>query len=316
MLFRSELHGIFASGRPVHHFVRQPEFVDYLDGGNYSRPPVISLAPRPGRLFELRLHPVGQGGKLLITRDVTEQSKLDAMRKDFVANVSHEIRTPVTVIGGFAETLLELDLDDASRRDYLAMIQRQSHTMQRLVDDLLTLSSLENANSPAKDEPVDLVAMVQGLAQEARILSQDKHLIDIKIAGHPALQASSAQVESAIRNLLTNAVRYTPSGGRISIDWRVRNGYGELSVSDTGIGIAAEHLPRLSERFYRVDRGRSRETGGTGLGLAIVKHIMSQHGGQLRIESLPAQGSTFTLRFPGRRVLEAAPGATPDPAQG
>ena len=305
----AELHGIFATGRPVHHFVRQPEFVDYLDSGNFARPPVIALASRPGRLYELRLHAVGDGGKLLITRDVTEHAKLDSMRKDFVANVSHEIRTPVTVIGGFAETLLELELDEAARREYLAMILKQSQTMQRLVDDLLTLSSLENASAPAQEDDVDLHAMAQGLAEEARILSQGRHTIELRINNYPALRANTAQIESAIRNLLTNAVRYTPQGGRITIDWRIRDGFGELRVSDTGIGIAAEHLPRLAERFYRVDRGRSRETGGTGLGLAIVKHIMSQHGGQLRIESIPAQGSMFTLRFPGRRVLEAPPGS-------
>jgi two-component system phosphate regulon sensor histidine kinase PhoR len=304
----AELHGIFATGRPVHHFVRQPEFVDYLDSGNFARPPVIALAARPGRLYELRLHPVGDGGKLLITRDVTEQSKLDSMRKDFVANVSHEIRTPVTVISGFAETLLDLELDAAAQREYLAMILKQSKTMQRLVDDLLTLSSLENASAPGLDDDVDLRAMANSLAEEARILSQGRHTIELRIDKYPALRANAAQVESAIRNLLTNAVRYTPQGGRISIDWRIRDGFGELRVCDTGIGIAAEHLPRLAERFYRVDRGRSRETGGTGLGLAIVKHIMSQHGGQMRIESTPAQGSAFTLRFPGRRVLETHPG--------
>jgi len=303
----AELHGIFAHGRPVHHFIRQPEFVDYLDSREFRRPPVLALPARPGRLFELRLHAVGNGGKLLITRDVTDQAKLDAMRRDFVANVSHEIRTPVTVIGGFAETLLALDLDESSRRDYLTMIQQQSRTMQRLVDDLLTLSSLETSNAPAVEEHVNLRAAVEALVNEARALSQDRHAIEIRFEAEPLVQASAIEVESAIRNLLTNAVRYTPDGGRISVDWRVRDGNGELAIRDTGIGIAPEHLPRLTERFYRVDRGRSRETGGTGLGLAIVKHIMNRHGGQLVIDSVLGAGSTFTLRFPGRRLLAPAP---------
>jgi len=307
----AELHGIFAHGRPVHHFVRQPEFVDYLDSGSYGRPPVIALPTRPGRLFELRLHPVGDGGKLLITRDVTDQAKIDAMRRDFVANVSHEIRTPVTVIGGFAETLLTMDLDEAARREYLGMILRQSQTMQRLVDDLLTLSSLESAGGPDTEQPVEIRPLVEALVAEARALSQDRHKIEIRFQSRPAVLASATEIESALRNLLTNAVRYTPAGGRIFVEWRMRDGEGELTVRDTGIGIAPEHLPRLSERFYRVDRGRSRETGGTGLGLAIVKHIMNRHGGRLVVDSQLGVGSTFTLRFPARRVI-----LPPEPSAG
>ena len=299
----AELHGIFAHGRPVHHFIRQPEFVDYLDSGIYGRPPVIALPARPGRLFELRLHSVGEGAKLLITRDVTDQAKIDAMRRDFVANVSHEIRTPVTVIGGFAETLLGLELDEASRREYLGLILKQSQTMQRLVDDLLTLSSLENSGATDTEQSVDIRPLVEALVGEARALSQDRHTIEIRFQSRPSVLASAAEIESAIRNLLTNAVRYTPAGGRITVDWRQRDGDGELTVRDTGIGIAAEHLPRLTERFYRVDRGRSRETGGTGLGLAIVKHIMNRHGGRLLIDSELGAGSSFTLRFPARRLI-------------
>jgi two-component system phosphate regulon sensor histidine kinase PhoR len=302
----AELHGIFASGRPVHHFVRQPEFVDYLDGGDFTKPPVIGLPSTPGRLFELRIHPAENNGKLLITRDVTDQARLDAMRRDFVANVSHEIRTPVTVIGGFAETMLSIDLEAPARREYLELILKQSQTMQRLVNDLLTLSSLENSNSPHAEERVDLHALATTLIDEARALSQGRHQIELRFAALAAVQANAGEVESALRNLLTNAVRYTPQGGSIGVEWRVRSGNGELTVRDTGIGIAADHLPRLTERFYRVDRGRSRETGGTGLGLAIVKHIMTRLGGQLKIESRIGIGSAFTLSFPGRRLLEPA----------
>jgi two-component system phosphate regulon sensor histidine kinase PhoR len=308
----AELHGLFGSDRPIHHFVRQPEFVAYLDSPDYSRPPVLPLSARPGRLFELRLHRTEDGSKLLITRDVTEQAKLDAMRRDFVANVSHEIRTPVTVIGGFAETLLSLDLDEAARREYLGTILKQSQTMQRLVEDLLTLSSMENAIAPPAEEAIDLHAMVRAIATEARALSQGSHTIGVDFLAPPMVRAAPIELESAIRNLVTNAVRYTPEGGRIDIEWKLRGDEGWLTVRDTGIGIAAEHLPRLTERFYRVDRGRSRDTGGTGLGLAIVKHIVQRHGGQLTIESRLGQGSAFSLRLPARRLL----GERPEPPAG
>lgn len=302
----AELHGFFGVGRPIHHFIRQPEFVAYLDRADYSHPPVIALPSRPGRLFEVRLHRTEDEGKLLITRDVTEKARLDAVRSDFVANVSHEIRTPVTVVGGFAETLLTLEIDEATRREYLNTILRQSQTMQRLVDDLLTLSTLENDGLPPANERVDVHAMLRGVLDEAQAISQGRHAIALRLEAPPLVLAAAVELESAARNLVTNAVRYTPDGGRIEIVWRLQDGEGWLSVSDNGIGIAAEHLPRLTERFYRVDRGRSRESGGTGLGLAIVKHIMQHHDGSLQIESRLGAGSTFTLRLPAKRLLSGA----------
>jgi two-component system phosphate regulon sensor histidine kinase PhoR len=310
----AELHGIFGSGRPIHHFIRQPEFVAYLEGGEFQKPPVLRLESQPGRQFELRLYRTEDGGKLLTTRDITEQAKLDAMRRDFVANVSHEIRTPVTVIGGFAETLLSLDLDDDTRREYLGTILRQSQTMQRLVDDLLTLSSLENSTATPEESRIDLHTMVNGLADEARVLSQGRHQISVQVDPQATVWGAANELESAVRNLLTNAVRYTPEGGRIDVAWRIRDGEGWLTVRDTGIGIAPEHLPRLAERFYRVDRGRSRDSGGTGLGLAITKHVLQRHGGQLHVESRPGVGSAFSLRLPASRVLPATSAEVPAPA--
>ncbi|HVL55235.1 MAG TPA: phosphate regulon sensor histidine kinase PhoR [Burkholderiaceae bacterium] len=305
------LHGIFGTGRPVDHFIRQPEFIRYLEEEDFASAVTVALPSQPGRVFKLRVVPTGEQYRLLITRDVTEQSRLDAMRRDFVANVSHEIRTPLTVISGFVDTLLDLDVSEADRRKYLEMVRKQTATMQRLVEDLLTLSSLENATAPPADEPVDVEALLRSLAADGRALSGGRHTITLGFDGPRYVRASASELESAVRNLLTNAIRYTPDGGRIGIEWRMRDGEGWITVRDTGIGIAAEDIPRLTERFYRVDRGRSRETGGTGLGLAIVKHIAQRHHATLEIQSELGKGSAFTLRLPRKRLADAAP-AVPD----
>jgi two-component system phosphate regulon sensor histidine kinase PhoR len=299
-----DLHGIFGSRRPIHHFIRQPEFTEMMSGEAVSGSIRAQLAQRPGRTFEIRLHPSNNGQKLLITRDITEQAKLDAMRSDFVANVSHEIRTPVTVIGGFAETMLSLDLEEHERRQYLESILRHSTTLQTLVNDLLTLSSLEAGVNRPDDEDIDLHAMLGSLLDEAHALSAGRHSISLSLEGPRQVRGIRPELESAIRNLMTNAIRYTPDAGTITIHWRVRADQGWLSVRDSGIGIAAEHLPRLGERFYRVERGRSRSSGGTGLGLAIARRIMLRHQGTLEIESAPGRGSTFSLRLPAARLIE------------
>ncbi|MCO5108050.1 MAG: phosphate regulon sensor histidine kinase PhoR [Burkholderiaceae bacterium] len=297
------LHGIFGTRRPIHHFIRQPEFARFLEANEADSAIRLQLPRQPGRTYELRLHRAQGDQKLLITRDVTNQAKLDAMRSDFVANVSHEIRTPITVIAGFAETLLTLELDESARREYLGSILKQSQTMQRLVDDLLMLSSLESSADELAPEPVDLHRLLEALLVEARALSRERHQFALELDGPRRVLAAPGELESAVRNLLTNAIRYTPDGGRISISWRVRDGEGRISVRDTGIGIPAEHIPRITERFYRVDRGRSRASGGTGLGLAIVKRIMHRHQGRLEFESAPGRGSTFTLCLPTARLL-------------
>jgi two-component system phosphate regulon sensor histidine kinase PhoR len=211
------------------------------------------------------------------------------------------------VIAGFAETLLNIELDESSRRQYLGAILRQSETMGRLVSDLLTLSALERAADRSDEAEVDLWSMLRALEDEVRALSGKRHRITLDFDGPRRVLAIPAELESAVRNLLTNAVRYTPEGGSITLSWRVRDDEGWISVRDTGIGIAAEHLPRISERFYRVDRSRSRETGGTGLGLAIVKRILHRHHASLKIESEPGRGSTFTIRLPARRLLADEP---------
>jgi two-component system phosphate regulon sensor histidine kinase PhoR len=296
------LHGIFGTRRPIDHFVRQPEFLAYLHEGDFSRPVTMSLPSAPGRRFSLKIVPTDDAYRLLITRDVTESTRVEQMRRDFVANVSHEIRTPLTVVAGFVETLLEMELPAAERRRCLETVRRQTGTMQRLVEDLLTLATLEATTLPPEAEPVAVEPLLQAVLADVRALSDGRHLLALEIASQAGLRGSVTELDSAVRNLLTNAIRYTPDGGTITVGWRVMDGEGILSVRDTGIGIAAEHLPRLTERFYRVDRGRSRDTGGTGLGLAIVKHVAQRHDARLDIESRVGAGSQFSLRFPPSRV--------------
>ncbi len=300
------LHGIFGRRRPVQQFMRQPEFVEYLEKADYGDALRLSLSQRPNQSFELRIHVTPEGQKLMITRDTTDHTKVDLMRRDFIANVSHEIRTPVTVIGGFAETLLTLPLDVEARTSYLNTILKQSQTMQRLVDDLLMLSSLESSNpGPLEEEAVSVPGMLQALALEARAISAGRHRVELDLQSEHGLLASSSQLESAIRNLITNAIRYTPEGGAITIRWQTTTAEAIVSVQDSGIGIASEHIPRLTERFYRVDRGRSRDDGGTGLGLAIVKHILQRHEANLRVSSKLGSGSVFSLVFPAKRMVQA-----------
>ncbi len=299
-----KLHGIFGTRQPIHHFIRQPEFSELLSNRSASQQSVrLHMPAQPGRIFELQLFEAVDGHRLLITRDITDQSRLDAIRSDFVANVSHEIRTPATVIAGFAETLLSLDLDESARREYLGAILRQSETMGRLVGDLLMLASLERAADRLDESAIELRPLLESLCAEAKALSVGRHSVTLEFEGPARLLGVPSEIESAVRNLLTNAVRYTPEGGAITLSWLARDDEGWLSVRDNGIGIAPEHLPRITERFYRVDRSRSRDTGGTGLGLAIVKRIANRHHATLRIDSEPGRGSTFTLRLPARRLL-------------
>jgi two-component system, OmpR family, phosphate regulon sensor histidine kinase PhoR len=310
-----DLHEIFGLKRPIHHFIRTPEFFAYLASGAPNQSLKINLANRVGRTFEIRVVASHSKQRLLITRDITEASKIDVMRRDFVANVSHEIRTPVTVIGGFAETLLSLDLDKESQTSYLSTILTQSQTMQRLLEDLLTLSSLESGQDIAPKDLVDIPKLLEALTSEARNLSKDRHKITLTIEGPQFILGAQTEVETAARNLIVNALRYTPGGGEVEISWHSANPYelGEgkvfpksydawLRVKDTGPGIAGEHLPRLTERFYRVDRARSRDTGGTGLGLAIVKHVVQRHQAELIIESVLGKGSRFSIGFHPARI--------------
>jgi two-component system phosphate regulon sensor histidine kinase PhoR len=259
----------------------------------------------------VQLHAYGENRQLLLTRDVTELAQADAMRRDFVANVSHEIRTPLTVMSGFIETLQSLPLEPQERDQYLGLMAVQALRMQDLVNDLLILSQLEGNSLPSTNDAVDLSSMMSTIESEARGLSaaqredgEPEHVIEIVVPQGLKLLGAAKELHSAISNLVNNAVRYTPSGGLITATWEILPDQRiQLAVVDTGPGIASEHLPRLTERFYRVDRSRSRESGGTGLGLAIVKHVMQRHGGELKIESELGKGSKFSLIFPVSRMV-------------
>lgn len=301
----------------IGNLVREPEFSDYYAGGDFARDVVLqgraSTPSRPVRL-SVHLHPYGDGRKLLLSRDVTALEQADAMRRDFVANVSHEIRTPLTVLMGFVETMQTLPLSGEDRARYLGLMAQQAQRMHHLVQDLLTLSRLEGSPLPGLADWVPVASLLRHCEDEARALSAmlapegvQPHRIsfpsavEAQAAGQVA--GVAAELQSALANLVNNAVRYTPAGGSISVAWEALEGGGaRFSVSDTGPGIAAEHLPRITERFYRVDRSRSRDTGGTGLGLAIVKHVVQRHGGTLQVRSVVGQGSVFSVEFPPARV--------------
>ena len=293
-------------GAPIINLVRQPAFVQYLAAGDFSEPVVIASQRESGATLSIQIVPFSVEQKLLMSRDITRLEAVARLRRDFIANVSHELKTPLTVLGGFLETLADLRLDERQRRRYLALMQEQAQNMQRLVDDLLTLSSLESEHSTLQEAEFAVVPLLLQVSADAKALSADRHEITLSIRDAANVLGNRDELASAFGNLVSNAVRYTPEGGRIALDWRVTADAGEFTVADTGIGIAAEHIPRLTERFYRVDRSRSRATGGTGLGLAIVKHVLIRHQAELVIDSAPGQGSRFTVRLPARRIKVVA----------
>ena len=289
----------------VTNLIRSPAFVDYLQAGNFDEPIAVP-EPRGHGSLQVLMRRYGAGSKLVISQDVTERERSEAMRRDFVANVSHEIRTPLTVLSGFLETMRNLPLNEVEQKRVITLMTQQAERMANLVGDLLTLAQLEGSPRPAADKWIRVVGLFGQVEAEARALSAGRHTIAFTGAGDAQVAGIESELQSAIGNLVGNAVRYTPDGGRIDVSWkRGDNGSGEIVVSDSGRGIAREHLSRLTERFYRVDRSRSRETGGTGLGLAIVKHIAQRHGAELRIESTVGKGSRFVLVFPAGRIREA-----------
>jgi two-component system phosphate regulon sensor histidine kinase PhoR len=282
-------------GLRVTNLVRHPDFIDYIILGRYEQPLTLSLR---GRKIECRIIPFENRRQILVTHDATDTERIEAMRRDFIANASHELRTPLTVIVGFLEiALLDPGLDTATRTAHLKLMTEQGERMQRLIGDMLQLSRLESDEFPLRRERVDVAALVESVAAEARALSGGRHEVTVEIDG-PDLMGSMEELRSAFANLASNAVRYSPQGGTIALSWRRGADDLQFTVTDCGIGIDRQHISRLTERFYRVDKSRSRETQGTGLGLAIVKHVLLRHGGRLKISSTPGQGSTFIASLP------------------
>lgn len=294
-------------GQPITNLVRHPNFVAYASAGDFAKPVQIRAGNSGRVLLAVQLIPYGEDRKLLLSRDITQLEMLETTRRDFVANVSHELRTPLTVLSGFLETVRELKLDPQRTRDYLRLMEEQTRLMQRLVDDLLTLSTIESAPEPSRDEHVGMSRLLAKLKADAEALSGGRHRITLDGVEGYDLTGSEGEISSAFGNLVSNAIRYTPTGGEVRLVWRASPDGAQFTVEDTGIGIEAHHIPRLTERFYRVDRGRSRETGGTGLGLAIVKHALLRHQGTLEVQSEPGRGSRFTASFPARRIAPATP---------
>jgi len=294
-------------GTLIGQLIRQREFHEYFTAFQLDPQAVESIQLRfsgtgAERVFSLMLIPFSDAGILLLSRDITVLVQTDVIRRDFVANVSHELRTPLTVICGFLEQFAsDTPPTGETARRFLQMMTEQATRMNRLVSDLLTLSRLENDSQPPRDDAIDIPAMLDSILVEAKALSNGQHILDSdQIAALP-LRGNAEEIRSAFSNLVSNAVRYTPHGGRVTITWREEDGKPVFSVRDTGIGVPKEHVPRLTERFYRVDKGRSTATGGTGLGLAIVKHVVVRHGGSLRIDSEIGKGSIFSAIFPPER---------------
>ncbi|MGA2024986.1 MAG: phosphate regulon sensor histidine kinase PhoR [Steroidobacteraceae bacterium] len=293
-------------GLRLENLVRSPEFVRYLRGGEYAVPVILRSTLGVEQYLSLQIVPYGAGQLLALVRDVTSQARLESMRKDFVANASHELRSPLTVISGYLETLTQETLVDPTLAGPLHEMRRQALRMSGIVQDLLELSRLESSDRAATSQPVDVIGLMSQLRQDVLARAVHPSQVQVHVDSNVKLLGEDAQIHSAFANLVDNAAKYTPPEGSLQMRWWTDAAGGHFSVIDTGIGIAPDHIPRLTERFYRVDAGRSRSTGGSGLGLAIVKHVLQRHGAQLTIESEEGRGSSFTCHFPPER-LERAP---------
>ena len=287
------------SGQPVTNLVRHPRFKEYFEQGNYGEPLDIPSPVNDHLRIQLYITRYGNNEHLMLVRDVTRIHQLEQMRKDFIANVSHELRTPLTVICGYLETLLD-NVDDVNPRwkRPLSQMQQQGERMQTLLNDLLLLAKLEATDYPSDNQPVQVERLLRTVKSDAQALSgQRNQTITLEAQADVALKGSETELRSAFSNLVFNAVKYTPDGGSIRIRWWADASGAHLSVQDSGVGIDSKHLPRLTERFYRVDSSRHASTGGTGLGLAIVKHVLLRHRARLEISSVLGHGSTFTCHF-------------------
>ena len=298
-------------GVRIENLLREPAFGHYLHKGDYTNPVVVRRSSPQDSYLSVQLVAYGDGQQLLLAADVSRQMRLEAVRRDFVANASHELRSPLTVISGYLETLGQDPALDADFAAPIAEMRRQAARMNAIVRDLLELSRLEETDERAGGEPLDVPALMALLRRDVLARPVHPHEVRVRIDSHAALIGKESEIHSAFANLVDNAAKYTPPDGSLEMRWWSDREGGHFSVTDTGIGIPAEHLPRLTERFYRVDPGRSRATGGSGLGLAIVKHVLQRHGAELEIQSVPGKGSTFTCHFPPERIAAEALSSTP-----
>jgi two-component system phosphate regulon sensor histidine kinase PhoR len=289
-------------GMRIENLLRAPEFVRYLAGAEYANPVVVRTTTGEDGFLSLQVAPYGDGQLLLLVRDVSRQMRLEAVRRDFVANASHELRSPLTVISGYLETLAQDPVVDAELKGPVAEMRRQAERMTAIIRDLLELSRLEETDEIVGGEPVDVAALAALLRKD--VLARPVHPKDVRVRveSPAALIGDEPEIHSAFSNLVDNAAKYTAADGSLEIRWWVDPDGGHFAVADTGMGIPPEHIPRLTERFYRVDAGRSRVTGGSGLGLAIVKHVLQRHGATLEVQSTLGVGSTFTCHFPPERI--------------
>ena len=291
-------------GQPITNLIRHPRFQEYFRQDSYAEPLELASPIDDHIRLQYQVTLYGNGEHLMLVRDVTRVHQLEQMRKDFVANVSHELRTPLTVITGYLETLLDnVEAINPRWSRALQQMQQQGTRMQNLLNDLLLLARLEASDHPAASKPVAVEPLLQSILADAQALSAgNAHQISLEADPALRLKGSESELRSAFSNLVFNAVKYTPAGGRIHIRWWADARGAHLAVEDDGPGIEAKHVPRLTERFYRVDASRSANTGGTGLGLAIVKHVLIHHRGKLQIHSTPGKGSTFTCHFPAEQT--------------
>lgn len=301
-------------GQYIHNLIRNPAFKAYFDTRDYREPLEINSPAKPHIHLQIQISLFGDDDRLIVAKDVTRLYQLEQMRRDFVGNVSHEMRTPLTVISGYLETLVDHgDELPAKWRRAINTMAAQASRMEALITDLILLSRIETGEQTVDDTLTDVDALLNQICHDARALSGDKgHQITIQIGDHRLLQGDESQLRSAFSNLVFNAVKYTPAGGAITVAWSTNRDGAHLSVKDTGIGIDPIHIPRLTERFYRADPSRHKDTGGTGLGLAIVKHVLINHDGNLEIRSKVGEGSEFICHFPRERLVERVPEQVPE----
>lgn len=283
------------TGLLITSLVNSSAFTDYIIQGQFNQPLEIT---QHNRTLLMRIIPFSRQHRLLVIHDQTEALKTEKMRRDFIANASHELRTPLTVINGFLEIAIsQPDLDKETRLAHITMMKEQGERMQVLVQDMLTLTNLESSDNTLTREPFNIIDLIQQLHRNSQALSSGRHTITLDIFGPQTAFGSKDEISTAFSNIITNAIRYTPDGGKIDIFWKQTDKGPVFTVRDTGIGIAPEHIPLLTQRFYRVDKSRSRKVNGTGLGLSIVRHILLRHNAQLHIQSTPGEGSEFSIQF-------------------